>query len=548
VSNRVAIFLVCVIALLMGPAATAQAETATQLPFPNGNAVSIVVDPGGSHVFVSGGPGNSSVVVLNYSGQIVKTISGEGGAAGMALDAATHTLYVALHDQTAISEINTQTLTETKRFSTGPYAGPSSLVIGGSKLWFSCFEGQTGCLASANLDGTGLGAASGISGFSTFPALLAAGGSNNHLLALADRTVSPPNIAVYDVSGASPTLVKQIHADGSVSDASSMTFTPNGANLLLATGAPYYIQSLATTTLLPSWQYPTGPYPTSVAVTGDGKFVAGGVNPSSANDLFVYPAASTTPVRTWNIGTSNTANPLTAGSLAFSPDASRLFAVTQDAATGHLVFNVLDQPTIPLKPSTTSLTTSTKTVRYGSHTSLKVAMRGPASGKVDLYATTTAQTKQLVATGTVQSGAATFTVTPKVNTTYSAQFEQGSGWASSASGEVRVAVSPIVSVTARPGGTIRLQGHRFSRTWLTGKVNPKQTANTPVGYVIQRRRHGGWRADIAANFSIGKDGLAHVFFLTNKPGVCRVRVAYLGSSDYVRSASPWKKFRAHPLH
>jgi hypothetical protein len=543
--RRLTILMLCVTVFLVGPAASAQADTATQLPFPNGNAVSIVVDPGGSHVFVSGGPGNSSVVVLNYSGQLVKTISGEGGAAGMALDAATHTLYVALHDQTAISEINTQTLTETKRFSTAPYAGPSSLVIAGSKLWFSCFEGQTGCLASANLDGSGLGAAPGISGFSTFPALLAAGGSNNHLLALADRTVSPPNIAVYDMSGASPTLVKQIHADGSVSDASSMTFTPNGANLLLATGAPYYIQSLATTTLLPSGQYPTGPYPTSVAVTGDGKFVAGGVNPSSANDLFVYPAASTTPVRTWNIGTSNTANPLTAGSLAFSPDASRLFAVTQDAATGHLVFDVLDQPTIPLKPSTTSLKSSTKTVRYGAHTSLKVALQGPATGKVDLYATTSVQTKQLVATASVQSGAATFTVKPKLNTTYSAQFQQGSGWATSASGEVRVAVSPVVTVAPRPGGTVVYQGHRASRTWLTGKVNPKRPPGAPLGYLIQRRMNGHWRTDISTQFAIENDGRAHVFFLTNKPGLCRVRVTYLGDSDFVHGASAWKKFRAH---
>ena len=546
--NRAAIFILCLTVLLLGPAASAQADTATQLPFPNGNAVSIVVDPSGGHVFVSGGPGNSSVVVLDYSGQIVKTITGEGGAAGMALDAATHTLYVALHDQTAISEINTQTLSETKRFSTGSFAGPSSLVIAGNKLWFSCFEGQTGCLASANLDGTGLTAAPGITGFSTFPALLAAGGSASHLLALADRTVSPPNIAVYDVSGASPTLVKQIHADGSVSDVSSMTFTPGGANLLLATGAPYYILSLATTTLLPSGQYPTGPYPIAVAVTADGKFVAGGVNPSSADDVFVYPSGSTTPVRTWNIGTSNTAYPLTAASLAFSPDASRLFAVTQDAATGHLVFDVLDQPTIPLKPSTTSLTASGKKVRYGSQTSLKVGTKGPTNGKVDLYATTSTQTKQLVATATVQSGAATFTVTPKVNTTYSALFEQGSGWASSASGEVRVAVSPIVTVAVRPGGTLRFRGHRVSRTWLTGKVNPRRPANAPVGYVIQRRSGGGWRTDIAARFPIQNDGRAHVFFLTSKPGLCRVRVTYLGDPDYTRGVSAWKKFRAHPLH
>lgn len=44
------------------------------------------------HVFVSGGAGNSSIVVLNYAGQVVKTITGEGGTSQMTLNRATHTL------------------------------------------------------------------------------------------------------------------------------------------------------------------------------------------------------------------------------------------------------------------------------------------------------------------------------------------------------------------------------------------------------------------------------------------------------------------------
>ena len=134
--NRVAILFLCALALLVGSAASARADTKTQLPFTNNNGAWLAVDPSGSHVFVSGGPGTSSIVVLNYAGQVVKTITGEGGASQMALNAATHTLYVALHDSTAISAINTQTLTESKRFSTSPYPDPSSLVIAGlTALW-----------------------------------------------------------------------------------------------------------------------------------------------------------------------------------------------------------------------------------------------------------------------------------------------------------------------------------------------------------------------------------------------------------------------------
>jgi hypothetical protein len=540
VSNRIAILLLCGVALLAGPAASARADTTTQLPFANGSASPrIAVDASAGHVFVSGGAGNSSIVVLNYAGQIVKTISGEGGASGMALDSATHTLYVALHDATAISEINTQTLTETKRFSTAPYPSPSSLVIAGGKLWFSCMNGSTGCLVSANLDGTGMTTPISVP---ALPLFLAAGGTDNHLLAFGYSEDSPPSLYVYDASGSTPSQVSYVFdpngGSGSVSD---MTFDPSGADLLLASGAPYFIQSLTTTTLLSSGEYPTGPYPISVAVTADGKYVAGGINTNQGPDVFVYPVGSTTPVRTWQVGDDSLSG--LAHSLAFSPDGSRLFAVTENSATGHLSFHVLDEPTVRLAVTSTSLAGTAKTVRYGSHTTLKVHVNGASSGKVDLFATSGSSVKKLVATQSVKSGGATFTVAPKQRTTYSAQLEQGTGYATSTSKDVGVAVSPIVSVTIRPGGKVSFQGHRVSRMWLTGKVQPRRPANEPIRYVVQWHGHGAWRTVLSAQFVIEGSGLAPVFFLTSHPGQYRVRVSYPGDTDYAAGRTGWKKFR-----
>jgi hypothetical protein len=322
-----------------------------------------------------------------------------------------------------------------------------------------------------------------------------------------------------------------------------MTFDPTGSHLLLATGAPYYVQSLTTSTLLSSAQYPTGPYPVAVAVTADGKYVAGGVHTGtgSGNDVFVYPVGSTTPVRTWRIGDG--ASELPNHSLAFSPDASRLFAVAEDASTGHLAFHVLSQPTVRLAVTSTSLARSAKTVRYGSHTSLKVQVKGTTTGKVDLYATTSSQTDQLVATGTVTSGAATFTVTPKLKTTYSAQLEQGAGYATSTSQSVTIAVSPIVSVNPRPGGTVHYHGHRVSRTWMTGTVKPQRPANELLGYVVQRQAHGHWRTVFSSRFPLESNGTAPVFFVTNRAGEYRVRVTYSGDTDFAGGKSGWKTFR-----
>ena len=319
-----------------------------------------------------------------------------------------------------------------------------------------------------------------------------------------------------------------------------MTFDPSGANLLLACGAPYHVESLATSTLLSSAQYPTGPYPISVAVTANGKFIAGGINTNSGPDVFVYPVGNTTPVRT--IQVRDDSLPGLAHSVAFSPDASKLFAVTTDTATGHLAFHVIDKPTIPLKPSTTSMKSSSRTVRYGRHTSLKIGIKGPTSGKVDLYATTSEQPKQLVATGIATSGAAIFRVTPKENTTYSAQFEEGSGYASSTSLDVHIAVSPIVSVAIHPAGKVLYQGRLARKTYLIGKVIPRRPANAPIDYVVQSHPHGSWHTVLVNRFIIYSNGMAPVWFVTTRAGLYRVRVSYPGDTDYASGRTSWKKF------
>lgn len=540
--NRATIFILCLVVLLVGPAASAQADSATQLPFPTGRAAWLAVDPAGGHVFVSGGAGTSSIVVLNYSGQVVKTINGEGGASQMALDSATHTLYVALRDQTAISEIDTQTLTETARFSTAPYPDPTSLVIAGNKLWFSCFQSDgtncNGSVATANLNGTGV--TSGISGW-FFATVLASGGSGDNLLAVADTYQEPSAVKVYDVSGSTPILVSSLAFSQEPAFVNAMAFDPSGANLLLAANSPGAVEAFSTTTLTPSGQYPTGPYPLALAVTANGKYVAGGVNTGtgSGNDIFVYPAGSTTPVRTWALGSGVPG--LLAHSLAFTPDASRLFAVT-NGPTGHLELNVLLKPTVHLTVTSTSLTRSAKSVRYGHRATLKAHVKGAAHGKVDLYATTSSNSKKLVAKRAVKRGVATFEVEPRQNTTYSAELEQASSYASSTSKDVPIGVTPVVIVGVHPGGKVAYQGHRVSRTWLPGTVRPKRPAPEPLGYLIERHEGGTWLTVVDSTFPIESDGVAHVFFLTNHPGSCRVQVTYAGDTTYAAARSGWKNF------
>jgi hypothetical protein len=340
--SRIAIVFLCAAAVFVGPAAAAQAGTSTQLPFGPSNETWLVVDPVGQHVFVSGGRGTSSIVVLDFNGNIVKTITGEPGASQMAVDPATHTLYVALNDATAISMIDTETLTETSRFSTYPYLSPTYLTIAAGKLWFAC-GGQSGCLASTNLDGSDL-TDSGLGYFPYGPVSLASGGSNDHLLATASADSEPPDISVYDVSSGSPSLIKsQLNppsGGGSFAFVRQMAFDkPDGANLLIASGAPYFVAALSSTTFAPSFEYPTGPYPDAVAVSPDDKYVATGVDTGTGSgaDVYLFPTGDTTPVKTWTIGTSEVPD----HSVVFSPDGSELFALADNYTSGYIDFYVL---------------------------------------------------------------------------------------------------------------------------------------------------------------------------------------------------------------
>ena len=327
--------------------------TETPLPVQPFYEPYMAVDPVGQHVFVAASEGTSSIYVLDFDGNLVKTITGEQGASGMAVDTATHTLYVADYDATAVAEIDTQTLTETARFSTAPFSGVFSLAIAGGKLWMATAANGSGTVAVANLDGSDITDA-GIG--DRLPNLLASS-ADGHLLAVGDHESEPPNVSVYDVSGDTPSLVSHVwNPGGNATSVDDITFDPSGSNVLLVAGS---IHALSTSTLLSSASYPTSSFPTAVAVTADGNYVATGSSAIyNTYDLFVYPTGDTTPVASYAIGQGNN---IMAHALAFSPDGSRLFALSR-ASNNDLALEVIDDPTLATTMTTLS---APEFVRYG---------------------------------------------------------------------------------------------------------------------------------------------------------------------------------------
>ena len=112
------------------------AASGTPLPF---NASpswgDIVVDETHGQVFVSGGQGNTGVVVADLDGQILETIPDLAGAEGLLLSEDGSTLYVALVDGKAIAAVDTATLSA-QIFPTGDGC-PRHLAQLGDDVYFT---------------------------------------------------------------------------------------------------------------------------------------------------------------------------------------------------------------------------------------------------------------------------------------------------------------------------------------------------------------------------------------------------------------------------
>src|SRR5690349_8485078 len=111
----------------------------------------MVTDVAHDQTFVTGAPAtDSSIVVVNGEGTVIKTIAGESGAGGMVLDGST--LYVARCGSAMIDVIDTTTLEKTGSFAAPGLATVCDLGFAGGRLWYTTGTGEDGALTSVTLD------------------------------------------------------------------------------------------------------------------------------------------------------------------------------------------------------------------------------------------------------------------------------------------------------------------------------------------------------------------------------------------------------------
>lgn len=332
-------------ALAVTSAAPALADSSTVLPVTSTGDV--VVDGVHQRVFISD-PTGGKVVATDYSGTVVGTVDSLPGVRGLELSADSGTLYAAVENADAIVAIDTATATEAHRYPTGEGTQPEYPALAGGKLWFGYRGSGTGNIGSLDLSAGDPVVALHQDTTRTWldaPILGSSPGAPGTIVAGAPGQ-SPVELAVFDVSSGSANRTAYAWDPGSSSNLSDLAVTPDGKDVVTASGAPYRQEVFKLSDLSEDGSYTTNPYPNAVDIAPNGA-VAAGTSSWYDPDVHVFEPGVSTPLRQYdfpNTGTSSGSDTLAPSGLAWAPDASKLFAVSYNDADVYSL-RVLDDPT-----------------------------------------------------------------------------------------------------------------------------------------------------------------------------------------------------------
>jgi hypothetical protein len=340
------------VALVATGAGSAVADSSTSLPLKSTG--DMVVDGVHQRVFISD-PTAGQVVVTDYAGKLVGTVGSLPGVRGLALSPDSGTLYAAVHDANAVAVIDTATATEAHRYTTGDGAGPAYVALTGGKLWFSYGASGNGNIGSLDLSGTDPVLTLGQDTDRTFydaPILDASAGAPGTLVAGAPGQ-SPVELAVYDVTSGTASRTAYAFDPGNTGggNLADLAVTPDGKDVITASGAPYYQAVYKLADLSADGKYVTNTYPNAVDIAPNGD-VAAGTSSWYDPDVHVFKQGVSTPVKQYdfpNTGTSSGSDTLAARGLAWAPDESKLFAVSQNNNDAYSL-RIFDAP---MKAATT---------------------------------------------------------------------------------------------------------------------------------------------------------------------------------------------------
>lgn len=318
------------VVLSVAAAGPASAVTATI-----GSPAGIVVDGVGQRVFV-GDDTNDRIIVADYNGKILDSVSGIDGIFDLALSDDGTTLYAAARVSHEIVALDAATLDIKARYPVATSIGPLYVEFAGGRAWFT-YEDQSdghGNLGSVDpavdpaggTDPVTLGQLPRDSGFGGAP-LLDTDPSAPGLLAVGATDffdMTKDLMAVVDVSGATPQVTAWHNGGYSLNDVSDIDLVP-GTRQVLVDGTDRHAYAEGKFTA--AGAYPAGQR-ADIAPNGL-------VAQTSGANVSVYRPGATKPIRTYAADTS---------ALAWAPDASRIFALVN--STHGYTLKALTDPTL----------------------------------------------------------------------------------------------------------------------------------------------------------------------------------------------------------
>ena len=298
----------------------------------------IAVDDAHGRLFFSQGWGHDGVLVTTMDGTRVAMITDMPGAYGLALNADGSRLYVGLGDAHAISVVDTESLTEIERYSTGADTCPSDVAVTGSQVWYG--YGCTGWPSEGGLGSIDLS--------SSPPALRTWPDSSYYaapILSLASGrlAIGEPGtdvVRTYDISSGEPVTLSLGRDVGA--NLQDLHVTRDGEHVITASGSPYEHPVWRTEDLSPAGVYGSEAYPAAATTPTDGSLVGIGTANSDI-EVRIYQPGGVEPIETWDLA-EGPGQTLGERGLAFSADASRLFAVTTEPFSENPQLFVLDSP------------------------------------------------------------------------------------------------------------------------------------------------------------------------------------------------------------
>jgi hypothetical protein len=443
------------------------------------------VAAGAGKVFVAA---RDKVVVADSTGTVTGAITGLSGAAGLALNADSSRLYVALQDSAEVAEIDSATLAIRRRISLAAYACPTNLALAGNRLWvgYGCYGQWSGGVVTLDVSAASP-TVTRVDGGATYSAPRVA--ATGTVLAAGTPGLSPADVQVYSVDGASTTLRGTITGD--VYNLGDLAITPDGTTLIAAFGAPYMHVAYDSGTLAEVRRYgdPSWGYPNAVAISPDGKYVAAGRNGSPRLSVHTLATGATLAEA------DSTAGDLVQGAVTFL--GSDVFGVLQDWQAGAFFLWRVAGATLPRSAISLTPPASATALEPMTITGRLTLSDGADPGAQRLAVTRTLPDDSKATLAPVTTAAdGTFSVadTPPVggDVRYDVVWEGNAAYrGSSASVTVPVAKrSPVLTLTgpttAEAGKRLRLSGSLM----LDGRA-PSPAATLAVSRTIYNNRQGG---------------------------------------------------------